>query len=120
MGKLPEYPSTFEEALDDVAFRYHLKVLRYEYWGVPIRTLRWVDGTILRSVQFDYRENNIGVTLQAERTGGIFSFYRWCYNVIPMFPYLLQNTCAVMPDLGKSLSIAEYVRQLEALVEKNM
>ncbi len=120
MDELPEYPEPFEEALDEVAKQKQIKVLRYEYWGVPIRTLQWVDNRVLRRVQFDFRDNDIGVTLKTEKTGGIFSFYKWCHNNIPMFPYLLKITYLEKQPLSHDCSVEEYMQAMKSLVESDV
>ena len=111
MNDIENYPKAFEEAIDIVAKEKRLKVLRYEYWGAPIRTLQWVNNNVLRSVQFDSQDNNIGVTLKTEKTGGIYSFFRWCHNNIPLFPFLLKATSLEKPLLTKQYSIEEYTKK---------
>jgi hypothetical protein len=119
MGGLPDFPATFEEALEEIASKKQLQLRRYEYWGVPIRTLEWTEGGLLKGVQFDYRDADIGVTLRRERTGGRFSFLRWCHNNVPMFPSLLQLQTSPRPPLAKDSSIADYVRTLEGVIEQH-
>ena len=120
MNEIASYPQTFEEAIDIVAKEKHLKVLRYEYWGVPIRTLQWVNNSVLNSVQFDSQDNNIGVTFKTEKTGGIYSLFRWCHNNIPLFPCLIKSTSLEKSLLPKQCSTEEYAKTIEALVENNV
>lgn len=120
MTGLPAFPPAFEQALDDIASRNQLEVRRYEYWGVPIRTLQWIEARSLKAVQFDYRDADIGVTLRQEKTGGFFSFLRWCHNNIPMFPHLLHLQTSAQPPLAKNQSVADYIQKIGSLIEHHV
>jgi hypothetical protein len=120
MNGLPVFPATFEQALDKVAAKRRLQLRRYEYWGVPIRTLRWIDDGFLKDVQFDYRDADIGVTLQKGKTGGLFIFLRWCHNNIPMFPNLLQLQTSARAALAKDQSLADYIQKVESFIEHHV
>ncbi len=120
MDQLPEYPEAFETALDIVSSRKMIKLYRYEYWGVPIRQLTWLERQLLNTVQFDYRESDIGVTLKKEKTGGIYSFLRWCRNNVPMFPYLPKVIVSEQQVLPKNWSVEKYTKGVEKLVERHV
>ena len=117
---MDDFPQPFESSLKTVAERRGFKVLRYEYWGVPISEIVWKDGGLIHRVQFDLREKDIGVTRKAESAGKFSAFLRWCRNSIPMFPFAPKISHWVKPGLLKTLTEEQYLKEMERAVENHV
>lgn len=115
------FPKTFEHALSNVAQKAGWSLHKYENHGVQVRELRRWEGTTLRKIQANLREDQkIQIIIKSDAFNNWPKLRIWLHNNIPMFPYTAYITWKETDVLDSTLLPAEYEVVLLTLTNRSV